>query len=257
MNHNTNEFFENVGGEEKLEGVEILTPHGIQGYQIDKKTADKYKITNIQQLKDPKIAKLFDSDGDGKANLVACNPGWHCKLTIDHHLQAYELEDTVEHNRGQYTVLLADAITRYQKGEPILYSAYNPRWISVVLKPGEDVVWLEVPFTSLPKSMGNLSEKDTSLDGKNFGFQISQQGIVANQKFLEVNQIARKWLELVQIPVADMSEESLRIKEGEDKPEDILRHGQEWIKNNQEKYDNWLEQARQETDSLDISNNKK
>ena len=92
---------------------------------------------------------------------------------------------------------------------------------------------------------------------KNFGFQIFQQGIVANQKFLKNNPVAKRWFELVQIPVADMNEENLRIKEGEDKPEDILRHAQEWIKNNQEKYDNWLEIARQETDSLDISNNQK
>ena len=42
-----------------------------------------------------------------------------------------------------------------------------------------------------------------------------------------------------------MNAESLRIKEGEDKEEDILRHAQEWVKNNQEKYDSWLETARQ------------
>ena len=36
----------------------------MQRYQIYKKTADKYKITNIQQLKYPEIAKLFDSDKD-------------------------------------------------------------------------------------------------------------------------------------------------------------------------------------------------
>ncbi len=29
------------------------------------KTAEKYKITNVEQLKDPKIAKLFDSNGNG------------------------------------------------------------------------------------------------------------------------------------------------------------------------------------------------
>ncbi|NEQ73751.1 MAG: glycine betaine/L-proline ABC transporter substrate-binding protein ProX, partial [Okeania sp. SIO2C9] len=117
-------FFENAGGEEKLEGVGNLTPNGNSGYQIDKKTADKYNITNIEQLKDPEIAKLFDSDGDGKANLVGCNPGWSCELAIDHHLKAYELEDTVEHNQGQYEILLADAMTRYQEGKPILYYAY-------------------------------------------------------------------------------------------------------------------------------------
>ena len=100
-------------------------------------------------------------------------------------------------------------------------------------------------MNSLPKSIENLTEKDTSLDGKNFGFPILQQPIVANKKFLKDNPVPRKWFELVQIPVEDMSAESLRIKEGEDQEEDILRHAQEWIKNNQEKYDSWLEIARQ------------
>ncbi|MCL2923871.1 MAG: glycine betaine/L-proline ABC transporter substrate-binding protein ProX [Trichodesmium sp. MAG_R04] len=238
-------FFQNAGGEEKLEGVGFLTPPGKQGYQIDKRTADKYNITNLEQLKDPEIAKLFDSDKDGKANLVGCNPGWACELNIDHQLKKYELEDTVEHNRGQYTVLLADAITRYNKGEPILYYAYNPHWISAVLKPGEDVVWLTVPFTSLPNNMANMTEEDTSVDGKNLGFPRSKQSIVANKKFIESNPVAKKWFELVEIPIADMNRESLRIKEGEDKEEDILRHAQEWVTNNQEQYDNWLEIARQ------------
>jgi len=240
-------FFDNAGGEEKLEGVGILTPKGMQGYQIDKKTGEKYNITNIEQLKDPEIAKLFDSDKDGKANLVGCNPGWACELNIDHQIEAYGLQDTVEHNRGQYTVLLADAITRYQKGEPILYYAYNPHWISAVLKPEKDIIWLEVPFTSLPESMKNLTQKDTSVDGKNLGFPRTKQGIVANKKFLEANPVAKRWFELVEIPIEDMNVESLRIKEGEDKPEDILRHAQEWIKNHQQSYDSWLETARQST----------
>ncbi|MDE5095478.1 MAG: glycine betaine/L-proline ABC transporter substrate-binding protein ProX [Trichodesmium sp. St11_bin5] len=236
-------FFEKAGGEEKLKKVGILTADGIAGYQIDKKTADKYQITNIKELKNPEIAKLFDWDKNGKANLVGCNPGWACELNIDHHIEAYGLENTVEHSRGQYNILLVDAITRYKQGQPILYFAYNPHWISAILKPGKDVVWLEVPVTSLP-DMRNITKKDTLLDGKNIGFSRTQQSIVANKKFLESNPVAKRWFELVEIPVADMNTESLRIKEGEDKEEDILRHAQEWIKNNQEKYNNWLEIAK-------------
>ncbi len=93
--------------------------------------------------------------------------------------------------------------------------------------------------------MRNITEQETLLDGKNIGFSRTQQRIVVNKKFLEANPVAKKWFELVQIPVADMNVESLRIKEGENKPEDILRHAQEWVKNHQEKYDNWLETARQ------------
>ena len=237
-------FFNHAGGEAKLEGVGILTPDGIQGYQIDKKTADQHNITNLEQLKDPKIAKLFDSDGDGKANLVGCNPGWGCELNIEHHLEAYGLQDTVEHDRGQYTALLANSITRYKQGESVIFYAYNPHWISAVLKPDQDVVWLEVPFTSLPEALENVTEEDTSVKGKNHGFPKTEQRIVANKKFLAANPIAKRWFELVQIPAEDINLESLRIQEGENKPEDIRRHAQEWVVNNQELFDSWLEEAK-------------
>lgn len=237
-------FFNNAGGKAKMEGLGILTPDGIQGYQIDKKTADKYQITNIEQLKDPQIAKQFDSDGDGKANLVGCNAGWACELIIDHHLETYELLDTVEHDRGQYTALLADSITRYKQGESVIFYGYNPHWLGATLKIDQDVVWLEVPFTSLPAEMGNTTEEDTSVEGKNLGFPAIRQSIVANNKFLAANPIAKRWFELVQISVKDINQESLRIKGGENKPQDIQRHAQEWVANNQELFDSWIEEAK-------------
>ncbi|MGB5634163.1 MAG: glycine betaine/L-proline ABC transporter substrate-binding protein ProX [Waterburya sp.] len=237
-------FFNNAGGEAKLEGMGILTPDGIQGYQIDKKTSDQHNITNLEQLKDPKIAKLFDSDGDGKANLVGCNPGWNCELVIDHHIEAYGLKDTVEHDRGQYTALLANSITRYKQGKSVIFYAYNPHWIGAVLKPDQDVVWLEVPFTSLPQKTGDLTEKDTLVKGKNLGFPLTEQRIVANKKFLANNPIAKRWFELVQIPAEDINQESLRIQEGENKPKDIQRHAQEWVANNQDLFNSWLEEAK-------------
>lgn len=46
--------------------------------------------------------------------------------------------------------MMADTITRYKEGKPVLYYTWTPYWISDVLKPGRDVVWLEVPFSSMP-----------------------------------------------------------------------------------------------------------
>jgi glycine betaine/proline transport system substrate-binding protein len=238
-------FFENAGGQGKLQPVGIITPDGIAGYQIDQKTATKYNIKNIAQLQDPKLAKLFDSDGDGKANLVGCNPGWVCELAIDHQIKAYGLEQTVEQDRGNYAALMADAIARYQQGQSIIFFAYNPHWISAVLQPDRDVVWLEVPFTSLPESMGKITEKDTVMNGKNFGLVRTQQRIVANPNFLAKNPVAKRWFELVKIPVADMNAESLRIKNGENRVKDIRRHAAEWVSQNQALFDSWLAQAKQ------------
>ncbi|NEO98429.1 MAG: glycine betaine/L-proline ABC transporter substrate-binding protein ProX [Symploca sp. SIO2E9] len=239
------QFFQNSGGEEKLQKVGVLISSAVQGYQIDKKTADKYNITNLEQFKKPEIAKLFDFDRDGKANLTGCNPGWGCQLVIEHHIDAYGLRDTFEQDTGQYTALLADTMTRYQQGEPVLFYAYNPHWISSVLIPGKDVVWLEVPFTSVPEFQGKLTEKDTLIEGKNLGFAKSRYRIIANNKFLAANPVAKRWFELVQISVEDMNAESLRIKDGEDSPEDIRRHAEEWVEQNQQLWDRWLEEAKQ------------
>ena len=242
-------FFENAGGDKKLELVGVLTPNVIQGYQIDKKTADEYQITNLGQLKDPKIAQLFDSDGNGKANLVGCNSGWFCEVIIDHHIKAYGLEDTVEQDRGQYIILLADTITRYQQqGKSVLYYAYNPHWVSTVLKLDQDVIWLEVPFTSLPESQKNMTEKDTSIAGKNLGFAVDRQRIVANKEFLAANPVAKRWFELVEIPTEDINQESLNIKEGEDSPEDIRRHSEKWVEDHQDLFDSWIEEAKKAGD---------
>ncbi|WP_229419066.1 MULTISPECIES: glycine betaine/L-proline ABC transporter substrate-binding protein ProX [Moorena] len=238
------EFFEKNGGDKKLERVGVIVSDLLQGYQIDKKTAEKYKITNLEQLKDPKIAKLFDSDGDGKANLAGCIPGWGCELVIEHHLDAYGLRDTVEHDQGEYSVLIANSIARYKQGKPVLYYTWTPLWLATVLKPGEDVVWLEVAQTNLPEAQKGLTEKHTSIDGKNLGFAVDQIRFVANKKFLATNPAARDLFERFKMPIEELNAESLRAKKGEDSPADIRRHSQEWIKKNQKLFDSWLEEAR-------------
>lgn len=67
-------------------------------------------------------------------------------------------------------MFLVDVIICYKKGEFIFYYVYNFYWIFVVLKLGEDVVWLIVFFIFLLNNMVSLSEKDMLVDGKNFGF---------------------------------------------------------------------------------------
>ncbi|WP_353929717.1 glycine betaine/L-proline ABC transporter substrate-binding protein ProX [Okeanomitos corallinicola TIOX110] len=240
--HNT--FFEESGGQEKLERVGVISANLLQGYQIDKKTADKYNITNIAQLKDPKIAKLFDSDGDGQANLTGCNSGWGCQLVLDHHLKAYGLEDTVEQDKGTYSALIADTITRYKQGQPVLYYTWTPMWMAGELKVGEDVVWLEVPFTSLPEGQENLTEKDTTAMGKNLGFAIDDIRILANKEFLNQNPAAKRLFAQIKIPVDDINKQNQLFKNGENSTEDIRRHAREWVKNHQAEFDSWVEEAK-------------
>jgi len=246
-------FFEKGGGQNKLERLGVVTPNLLQGYQIDKKTAEKYNITNLEQLKDPAIAKLFDSDGDGKANLTGCNSGWFCEFVISHHLKAYGLEDTVEQDQGSYSALIVNTITRHKEGKPILYYTWTPMWIANVLKVDRDVTWLEVPFTSLPKEQQDMTEKDTSFEGKNLGFAIDNVKILANKKFVSDNPSAKRLFELIKIPVKDINAQNELFKGGENSIADIQRHAQEWVKNNQDLFDDWVKQARLGSSNVSMS----
>jgi glycine betaine/proline transport system substrate-binding protein len=238
------DFYENSGGDESLERTGIIVDDVLQGYAIDKATAEEYGITSIDQLQDPELAALFDTDGDGRANLTGCNPGWGCELVIEHHLDAYGLRDTVQHDQGQYFAIIADTITRFNQGEPILYYTWTPLWVSGVLTPGEEVEWLAVPYTDLPEEQGEVSEEETTAEGVNLGFAVDQIRILANQEFVDNNPAAATFFDAVAIPINDISAQNQLMQDGENTPEDIRRHAEEWIADNQELFDSWVEEAR-------------
>jgi glycine betaine/proline transport system substrate-binding protein len=236
------DFFKKAGGDEKIFRQGIYSGNALQGYLIDKKTADKHGITNVGQLKDPAIAKLFDSNGDGKADLAGCNPGWGCEKVIENHLDAYGLRDNVTHNQGSYGAIIADTIARFKQGDSIFYYTWTPYWVSGVLVPGRDVVWLQVPFSSLP---GARKDVDTSLpDGSNYGFQANNQRIIANAEWSKANPAAAKLFSIMKLSNNDISAQNLRMRDGEKSAADIERHANAWIKANQATFDGWIAEAK-------------
>lgn len=229
------------GGDDKFYREGIYVNNAAQGYLIDKKTADKYHINNLGQLKDPKIAKLFDSDGDGKADLTGGEPGWTTESIINHQIQAYGLQDTVTQRQGSYSALIADTISRYKNGESVLYYTWTPYWVSSILIPGKDVVWLQVPFSAMPKGL----QQDTALpNGNNYGFQINTMRIVANKKFAQDNPAAAKLFSIMKLDIGDISQQNMMMRKGQNKPEDIEAHANAWIKSHQKQFDSWVNQAK-------------
>ena len=235
--------YQKAGGDNVFYRKGYLMKGAAQGYLIDKKTADKYHITNIEQMKDPKIAKLFDANGDGKADMTGCTPGWGCETVIEHQMKAYGLRDTVTVNQGQYSAIIANTIERFKKGKPVFYYTWTPYWVSGVMVPGKDVVWLQVPFSSLPGKRSNI---DTTLpNGKNYGFQTNSLRIVANKKFAQDNPAAAKLFAIMQININDVSAENSMIAKGESSDAAIQAHADGWIKSHQKMFNQWLKTARQ------------
>ena len=54
----------------------VVKAGGLQGYLVSKREVEQYNIQSLDDFKRPEVKKAFDKNGDGKADLTACPPGW-------------------------------------------------------------------------------------------------------------------------------------------------------------------------------------
>ena len=244
------EYEDDFGSGAEIVGY-VAKGGALQGYMIDKRSADEHGITNLADLGDPDVAALFDSDGDGRADMAACPPGWYCSEIIEHQLDAYGLADRVHPSSATYAAAMADTLARWRNGDPVLFYTWTPSWVIGFLKPGEDAVWLEVPEPALPDEQ-QMFEDDTTVEGVEgcvadpclMGWPANDIQPVANSAFLEANPAARKLFEVMRIPLEDIAAQNALMFEGEDSEEDLARHADGWIAENREQFEQWLEEAR-------------
>ncbi|NKD77488.1 glycine betaine/L-proline ABC transporter substrate-binding protein ProX [Haematospirillum sp. H1815] len=230
-------FFDAVGGERSIVRAGNLVKDSIQGYLIDRKTAEEYNITDLSQLRDPRIATLFDIDGDGKSDLTGCNVGWGCALEIKRHIAEQGLGAAIVQKQGDYFTMMMDVVARYNAGKPILYYAWTPLWVSAVLVPGKDSRWLTVGGGSTERT---LSPAPGAIDT---GFAVNTQMILANKRWLEQNPAAERFFSQVAIDAAEISSQNMRMRSGESSSEDIDRHVQHWIRTHEKEFNAWIEAA--------------
>jgi glycine betaine/proline transport system substrate-binding protein len=232
----------------KLHGY-VAKGGALQGYLVSKTFAEKYDIKYLSDFKRPEVKEAFDSNGDGKADLVACPPGWGCEEVITHHMDAYDLRDHVTPLKANYSAGMADALGKHKNGEPVFFYTWTPNWTVGLMKPGKDVVWITVKETRHPRGLSAEQTTVTGMDSCvadpcNLGWGVSDIRPVANKEFLEENPAASKLIETVRIPIQDIFAQNAKMFNGEDSQEDLERHATEWLKENQDMVDGWLEEAR-------------
>lgn len=243
--------YETVKETVALVGNGTIEGGGINGYVIDKATAEKHNITDVGKLKEPELAKLFDTDGDGKANLMNCDPGWSCGDVVDFQLNAFGLSETVESIRAKYEPLMGETFARFKQGEPVLYYTWSPSFVTEELQPGRDVVWLPIPFDALPEGV-------TAGDGHEVKGVVGCAGgqdpcrmatgswnwkIFVNREFLNANPAVQNVAENAHWPLQTWSSWEGKMKaDNSDKAIEAIAN--EWIASNKAQYDAWVEAAR-------------
>ena len=224
---------------------------GLGGYLVSKKEVDKFGITSLDDFKRPEVMEAFDVNSDGKADLTACPPGWGCEKVIAHHMDVYGLNDYINPVKAAYEAGMASTIGTYKSGGPAFFYTWTPNWTIFKLKPGEDVMWINVPEINASDAQKGSEDRMTVKNVKGavsdplkMGFVVNDIRIVANKKFVENNPAAKKFFEVFTLPLADISAQNARMNTGEKSEKDIAKHADEWIAKNKDTWNGWLTEAR-------------
>lgn len=240
-----------VGDREEIVKLGLEVDSGaLQGYMVDIATADRLEIDDLGDLADPDIAAEFDTDGDGRADLIGCNPEWTCGPIVDHHLGEFGLDDTVEQIQGSYGPQMLATVDRFERGDPVLYYTFTPNWTTGELVPGRDVMWLPVPEPSLPDELAD-QEAATEVAGVEgcradpcpLGFAPNDIRAVAARRIVAEHPAIERLLTDLRIPLDDIEEQNARLVSNRPDADDIALHAEEWIATNRATVDEWLDAA--------------
>ncbi|WP_052699904.1 glycine betaine/L-proline ABC transporter substrate-binding protein ProX [Martelella endophytica] len=229
--------------EDQAEVIGMVADSGaLQGYMVDKAAVEEFGITSLADFSRPEVRDAFDRNGDGKADLVSCPPGWLCERVVLEQLEDFGLADDIATTKAGYNAAMADTIAAFKDGEHVLYYAWTPNWTGYELKAGEDVMWIPVPEVEGVETVPPAEGLATCVaDPCHMGFPPNDIRPVARKDLLEDNPAIASILNEVSIPLDDIFAQNAAMIDGDD---DIEAQATAWIENNQDAVDGWLEDAR-------------
>jgi glycine betaine/proline transport system substrate-binding protein len=115
--------------------------HGMQGLFIPQYVQDQYGLNSVTDLSNPEIAKLFDSDSNGKGEYWAGAPGWASTNVEKVKARSYGYDQFFESIEVPMAVFQAKLKTAYSRKKPVLFFSWTPEWIHT----SYDLVRLEEP----------------------------------------------------------------------------------------------------------------
>lgn len=114
---------------------------GKQSFCVSKEFSEKNGVTSIFDLARPEIAKMMDSDGNGKGEIWIGAPGWASANVNQVKVRDYGLMPFMEPIRADQSVMTATVGDSIKKGIGYAFYCYSPHaiWFQ------HDIVRLEEP----------------------------------------------------------------------------------------------------------------
>jgi len=128
----------------KDKGTVTMNPNGVSAFQgmcVTKLTADEHGVSKLSDLTDPDIAKLFDTDGDGKGEIWIGASGWASTNVEKVRAKSYGYDETMNLKEMDETLALAEVDNAVTQKKPIVFFCYTPHHMFAL----HELVILEEP----------------------------------------------------------------------------------------------------------------
>ncbi len=255
-----------VGDHLEVVGEEMIAG-GLQGYLMTKSFAEEFGIKTLDDLNsNPDALAAFDAadpvPGNGVADIYGCQESWTCDNIITSQI-AFSGWENITQTIAGYDAMVAEAVDKANSDVPMVIYTWTPSAYITQLIPGQNVVWVgveEVIDDSNPAGQEGGESHDQRPGTANIGPEqcplaedlgTCQLGwiaadiqVTANKDFLAANPAAAKLLELVKLPIIDVSLANVEQDGGRNTNQDIIDLANEWIANNRATVDAWLDEAR-------------
>lgn len=222
---------------------------GTDGFYIPGYMQDEYGIYSVYDLAKPEIAKLFDSDGDGKGEYWPGAPGWSGVKINQVKAKGYGFDQYFTPVVVSDSILKAQLKSAYRKKEGLLFYYWTPEWIHY----SYDLRKLEEPKFNGYAGDSKKQHEDYNPDGCykfndtetwladsqiTCGAPTTEVYIAYSSSLEERAPDVAKFLSQVALNVNDVSQWIYLIaNEGED-PQDMA---EQWVEEHPDVVNSWLQ----------------
>lgn len=206
-----------------VEPIGVLFPNVLDGFAVDRLTAEKLNIKSVADFQRPEVIESFDSNNNGKAEFVGCQPGWGCEPTTVELFTTLGIAESIDYTHASYDVLIAEAIAKHKSGQPVFFYAWTPHQSLGAI----DYVWINTgDGYPLVKNASNCVTKDCT-----FMF-LNEQLIVANTDWIKENQKAVDLLGKFSMNLDEVNQLAARIYFENLNSQGVIDLADQWIENN-------------------------
>ena len=224
----------------------MMASGALQGLLVDVPSVEQFGFATLEELLDnPDAVAHFDTDGDGKADINGCDDGWGCQKVINDTIAQNGWDDRISQVSATHSALFAESQASFAGGGPVLQYVWTPTAFVGKLVPGRDVLWLAIePGNTLEGQNGVSAVGDACTnDPCTTMFTPSDIVVTANFEFLEANPAAESLLASFELDPLAVAVQAVAIDAGANSNDEIKAAATDWIADNRDVIDPWIEAA--------------